>query len=177
MLSLGKSSFWRNASPSGAIADFREVWRQAGVRRWPFVAAALAATCGVFYMIVQESWQGPLARPKVTWINSWTADRSDAEIEREIIANQKRQDRLRAEQAAREERVKAIYRTLGKVSGMDTATIEREAAAQAAREKAAHDKAIGLKPAPASGPASGPVSGPVSARASGAAPAEAPPAR
>ncbi|MBC2668408.1 hypothetical protein ACFOON_06675 [Novosphingobium piscinae] len=146
MLSLGKSQFWRNASPTGAIADFREVWRQAGVRRWPFVAAALATTLGVFYVIVQESWQGPPPKPRVTYINSWTIDRTDAEIEREIIANQKLQDRLRAEQAAREEKVKAIYRTLGKVSGLDTAKIEREAAAQAAREKAAHDRAIGLAP-------------------------------
>ena len=153
MLSLGKSSFWRNASPTGAIADFRAVWRQAGGRRWPFVAAAMAMTLGVFYVIVQESWRGPLPKPKVVWINSWTADRSDAEIAREIRANQIRQDKLRAEQAARDEKVKAIYRTLGKVSGLDTAKIEREAAEQAAREKAAHDKAIGLKPAAEPSPA------------------------
>lgn len=144
MLSLGKSSFWRNASPTGALADFRAVWRQAGARRWPFVAAALAATTGVFYMIVQESWQGPLPRPKIVWINSWRADRTDAEIKREIIANQARKELLAREQAARDEKVKAIYRTLGKVSGMDTDAIEREAAEQAAREKAARDKAIGL---------------------------------
>lgn len=153
MLSLGKSSFWRHASPTGAIADFRAVWRQAGGRRWPFVAAALASTLGVFYMIVQESWQGPPPRPKVTWINSWTADRSDAEIEREIIANQQLQDRLRGEQAAREEKVKAIYRTLGKVSGLDTAAIERQAAEEAAREKAARDRQIGLSGSPAAKPA------------------------
>lgn len=152
MLTTGKSSFWRNANPVGALADFRAVWRQAGARRWPFVAAALACTLGVFYLIVQESWQGPLPKPKVTWINSWTADRSDAEIRREIIANQKVQDRLRQEQAARDEKVKAIYRTLGKVSGMDTAAIEREAAEQAAREKAARDRAIGLTSAPAPAP-------------------------
>ena len=149
MLTTGKSSFWRNASPVGALADFRAVWQQAGARRWPYVAAAMACTLGVFYMIVQESWQGPPPKPKIVWINSWTADRTDAEIQREIIANQKLQDRLRKEQAARDEKVKAIYRTLGKVSGMDTAAIEREAAEQAAREKAARDKAIGLrKPVP-----------------------------
>lgn len=147
MLSLGKSSFWRNASPTGAIADFRTVWRQAGARRWPFVAAALAATLGVFYMIVQESWQGPPPRPKVIWINSWTADRSDAEIKREILANEKHKERLAREQAAREEKVKAIYRTLGKVSGLDTAAIERQAAEQAAREKAEYNRRIGLAPA------------------------------
>lgn len=157
MLSIGKSSFWRNANPTGAIADFRAVWRQAGVRRWPFVAAAMSATIGVFYVIVQESWQGPPVRPTVTLINSWTADRSDAEIRREIDANQIRQDRLAREQAAREERVKAIYRTLGKVSGMDTAAIERQAAEDAAREKAARDKAIGLKPAASSPPPAEPT--------------------
>lgn len=155
MLSLGKTAYWRNIQPTGAIADFVAVWRQAGKRRWPFVAAAMATTLLVFNVIVQESWKGPPRRPTVTYINSWTGDRSDAEITREIIANQKLQDRLAAEQAVREAKVREIYRTLGKVSGMDTDAIEKQAAAQAAREKAAHDRAIGLKaqasppPAPA----------------------------
>jgi len=132
--------------PAGALADFREVWRQAGVRRWPFVAAALSATLGVFYVIAQESWKAPPPRPTVTYINSWSADRSDAEIKREIVANQKLQDRLAAEQAAREEKVKDIYRTLGKVSGMDVDAIEAKAKADAAAEKAARDRAIGIAP-------------------------------
>ena len=132
--------------PAGALADFREVWRQAGVRRWPFVAAALSATLGVFYVIAQESWKAPPPRPTVTYINSWSADRSDAEIKREIVANQKLQDRLAAEQAAREEKVKDIYRTLGKVSGMDVDAIEAKAKADTAAEKAARDRAIGIAP-------------------------------
>lgn len=146
MLSLGKSAYWRNVHPAGALSDFISVWRSAGKRRWPFVAAALATTLGVFNVIVQESWKGPLPRPKVVYINSWTADRTDAEIKRDIIANQKLQDRLAAEQAVREAKVREIYRTLGKVSGMDTDAIERKAAEDAAREKAAHERAIGIKP-------------------------------
>ncbi|HET9629370.1 MAG TPA: hypothetical protein VFP14_07800 [Novosphingobium sp.] len=156
MLSLGKSAYWRNVHPAGAIGDFITVWRQAGKRRWPYVAAALATTLIVFNVIVEENWKGPPSRPKVTYINSWTADRSDAEIEREIVANQKLQDRLAAEQAVRDAKVREIYRTLGKVSGMDTDAIERQAAAEHAREQAAHDRAIGLKPAavtPAANPA------------------------
>jgi hypothetical protein len=149
MLSLGKSAYWRNVQPTGAVADFVSVWRRTGKRRWPFVAAALAATLGVFNVIVQESWKGPPPKPKITYINSWTADRSDAEIQREIEANQKLQDRLAAEQAARDAKVKEIYRTLGKVSGMDTDAIEKQAAADAAREKAAHARAIGIPPAKA----------------------------
>jgi len=146
MVSIGKPSYWKSVRPAGALADFREVWRQAGVRRWPFVAAALSATLGVFYVIAQESWKAPPPRPTVTYINSWSADRSDAEIKREIVANQKLQDRLAAEQAAREEKVKDIYRTLGKVSGMDVDAIEAKAKADAAAEKAARDRAIGIAP-------------------------------
>jgi len=162
MLTLGKSAYWRNVQPAGAIADFVSVWRQAGKRRWPFVAAAFTATLLVFSTIVEESWRGPPPRPEVTYVNSWTADRSDDEIRREIIANQQRQDRLAAEQAAREAKVKEIYRTLGKVSGMDTDAIERKAAREAAAEKAAHDRAIGLKQAgepaaPASTPGNAPA--------------------
>jgi hypothetical protein len=151
MLSVGKSAFWRNVNPTGAIGEFIAVWRAAGARRWPFVAAALAMTSGVFYVIVGESWKGPLARPTVVYINSWTADRTDAEIAQTNRENQKLQDALRAEQELRAEKVKEIYRTLGKVSGMDVDKIEAEAKADEAREKAARDAAIGLKQQPSVG--------------------------
>lgn len=146
MLSVGKSAFWRNVHPGGALGDFVQVWRQAGPRRWPYVALALSATLGVFSIMSQESWKGPPRRPEITYINSWRADRSDAEILRTNVENQKLQDELRAEQAKRDAKVKDIYRTLGKVSGMDVAAIEKQAAEDAAREKAAHERAIGLKP-------------------------------
>ena len=146
MLSLGKASYWRNVNPTGAVGDFIEVWRRAGGRRWPFVAAAMATTIGVFYVIVQESWKGPPPKPEVIFINSWTEDRSDAEIARTNIENQKLQDKLAAEQAVREQRVKDMYRTIGRASGMDVDAIEKKAAADAAREKAAKERAIGIKP-------------------------------
>ena len=146
MLSLGKSSFWRNASPGGAIADFRSVWKQVGARRWPFVALAMATTFSVFSVIFQESWRGPPRKPTVVYINSWTAGRSDAEIMRTNAENQKLQDRLAVEQARRDAKVKDIYRTLGRASGMDVDAIERQAKVDAAAEKAAADKAIGLTP-------------------------------
>lgn len=147
MLTVGKASFWRNVNPTGALGDFVEVWRRTGKRRWPFVALALASTLGVFYVIAGESWKGPPPKPTVVYINSWTADRPDAEIARTNAENQELQNWLAAEQAKRAEKVKAIYRTLGKVSGMDVDAIEKKAREDAAREKAAHDRAIGLKPA------------------------------
>lgn len=152
MLSVGKSSFWRQANPAGAIGDFVEVWRAAGNRRWPFVALALAATSGVFFLIAGENWKGPPPKPTVVYINSWTADRSDGEIAQTNAQNQEMQDWLAAEQAKRDARVKDIYRTLGRVSGMDVDAIEKKAREDAAREKAAHEQAIGLKQASESPP-------------------------
>jgi hypothetical protein len=164
MLSPGKQSYWRHVNPTGAVGDFVAVWKQAGARRWPFVAMALSMTLGVFYTIASESWKGPPPRPTVVYINSWTADRSDGEIAKTNRENQKAQDALNAERARREEKVKNIYRTLGKVSGMDVDAIEKKAREDDARDKAARDKAIGLKPesAPAAGPAAtpAPASGP-----------------
>ena len=104
MLTVGKASFWRNVNPTGALGDFVQVWRQAGARRWPYVAAALAMTSGVFYTIAGESWKGPPAKPQITYINSWTGDRSDAEIEKANLDNQKLQDELAREQAKRDEK-------------------------------------------------------------------------
>jgi len=157
MLSVGKASFWRNVHPAGAIGDFITVWKEAGARRWPFVALALSTTLGVFYMIAAESWKGPPPRPTVVYINSWTADRSDAEIARTNAENQRLQDELAAEQAKRDAKVKDIYRTIGKASGMDVDAIEKKAREDAAREKAAHDQAIGLAPAARASAEGGPV--------------------
>lgn len=145
MLTVGKASFWRNANPAGAVGDFLQVWRQAGARRWPYVAAAFAMTSGVFFTIAGESWKGPPAKPQITYINSWTADRTDAEIKKSNLENQRLQDELAREQAKRDAKVKDIYRTLGKVSGMDVDAIEKKAREDEAREKAAHEQAIGLK--------------------------------
>lgn len=164
MLTIGKASFWRNVNPTGAVGDFVMVWKRAGARRWPFVALAMTTTLGIFSVIAQESWKGPPSKPKVTYINSWTADRTDEEIARTNRENQEMQDRLAAEQAARDERVKNIYRTLGKVSGMDVEAIEKKAREDAAREKAEREQAIGLAPSAPGTAAAQPEGTPVDER-------------
>lgn len=65
-------------------------------------------------------------------------------------ANQARKDKLIAEQAARDEQVKGIYRTLGRMSGMDVDKIEREGAAeQAAEQQAERERYAAMRdPAP-----------------------------
>jgi hypothetical protein len=133
-----RDGYWKDVRPTGMIADFREVWRQAGGNRWRIAALAAACTFGVFYVMSNQGGRAPHPPPEVTYISSWEAGRSDAEIEASNIQNQKIKDILAEEQSVRDENVKDIYRTLGKMSGMDTEKIEAEATA----ERAAEEKAI-----------------------------------
>ena len=124
------------------IADFVEVWKQAGHNRWRFAALAGACTFGVFYLMSTQEAKGPHPPPKVIYISTLPAHRTDAEIMAENIANQKRKDAWEAEQAKREEDVRNIYKTIGRMSGMDVDKIAREgdadraAAANAQNERA-----------------------------------------
>ena len=122
------------------IADFADVWRQAGKHRWGIGLAAAACTIAIFSVMWQEEARG-LPRPhKVTYITVWDPHRTEAEIIASNIANQKRKERLAAEQAKREEEVRNIYKAVGRASGMDVDAIERKAradeAADAAKAKA-----------------------------------------
>ena len=90
-------SIWKNADPVGAIADFRTVWNQAGKNRWRIAALAAAATIGTFSLMYQEEHRILPRPPKVTYIASWRADRSDAEIIASNRANEVYQRQVRAE--------------------------------------------------------------------------------
>ena len=134
---LRRNSMFRHAvSPRGMIADFVDVWRQAGKNRWGIGLAAAACTIAVFSVMWQEGGRG-LPRPhQVTYITVWDPHRTEAEIIASNIANQKRKERLAAEQAKREEEVRNIYKAVGRASGMDVEEIERKAAAERAAEGA-----------------------------------------
>jgi hypothetical protein len=142
MALIRRSQYWRQVSPRGAIADFREVWRQAGKNRWRIAAVSAACTFAIFSVMWQEEARGLPPAPKVTYITSWSEHRTDAEIIASNIANQKRKERLAAEQAARDEEVRNIYKTIGAASGMDVEKIEREAQAERAAEEAARKAAV-----------------------------------
>ena len=137
MALLSPSSYWRKVNPVGAVADFREVYRQAGRNRWRFALAAAAATFAIFMVMWQEEVRGPPKPPTVTIIKSWRADRSIEEIRRTNIENQAKQDKLAAEQAKRDEDVRQIYKTIGRASGMDVDAIEKKAMAERAAEETA----------------------------------------
>ena len=119
------------------LADFKEVWQQAGSNRWRIALASVVSTVAVFSVMAQEGDSAPHPPPKVTYITAWPEHRSDAEIIASNIENQKVQDEVRAERAARDEQVRDIYRALGQVSGMDVERIEAEAEAERAAEERA----------------------------------------
>ncbi len=134
-------SYMQHINPRGAIADFREVFRQAGKNRWRITIAAMAVTATLFWALTKDSWRIPPAKPQITYINSFPLDRTAEESKAFIDKNQKLKDKVEAREREIAEESKAMYRKLGEISGMDVKKIEREAkeaeAAAAARKQQA----------------------------------------
>jgi hypothetical protein len=128
---------WREATPTGAIADLRTVYAQAGRNRWLFMGLAALTTFGVFSVMALENWKGPRARPEIIYITSWPKHRTDAETRAFIEANQRRKDEREAAMAKAQQDERELYKALGKLSGMDVEEIDRKAAAARAKEQAA----------------------------------------
>lgn len=128
---------WREATPSGAIADFLTVFRQAGGNRWYLVAAAALTTVGVFSVMAGESWKRPRPMPQIEYITSWPADRTDAETAEFIAANQRAKDARQAEIDKLDAETRELYKALGRVSGMDVDTIDQQGAKDRAAAEAA----------------------------------------
>jgi hypothetical protein len=115
--------------PHGRGVRFVTVWRS-GRNRWRFVLAALVAS-GTFSLIIREEHRVPQRLPSITYINSWRADRSDAEIKASNLANQKMKEKGCAKRPR--PRKPATSTTLGRISGMDVDAIEAKAKADARR--------------------------------------------
>jgi len=129
-------NFLRNVNPAGAIADFRTVFKEAGSNRWRIALASAAVTIGIFSIMAQESWKKPRARPEIIYISSWPADRTDAETQAFIAENQRRKDEEAKLIAAQQKIGQDVWKTLGKVSGMDVDKIAAEAEAERAKAEA-----------------------------------------
>jgi hypothetical protein len=133
-------SYWKNVNPIGAIADFRTVFQQAGRHRWRIGVLAAATTFAIFSVMAQEQYRIEPRRPSVTYISTFAPDRTDAEIIASNRANEERQKILRAEQAKRDAEVREVYKTLGRMTGMDVEAIERKAAEERAAEQRAAEQ-------------------------------------
>lgn len=137
-------TFRRNINPAGAIEDFKQVYKAAGKNRWRFMALAAAITFTLFGTMAKERVMIPPERPEIEIISTLEAGRTDAEIIASNIAHQERMDRIAAEQAARDEEVKEIYRSLGRMSGIDVEAVEAEAEAERAEAETQRTEASRL---------------------------------
>lgn len=123
---------WLNPVPGAK--DFANEFSRPNPYRWRIAAVSAAATFAIFSVMWQEEVIGPPAKPEVTWITTFAPGRTDKEIMAANIENQKLKDQWAAQQMERDRKVKEIYRSLGRASGMDVDKIEREAAAEQAAE-------------------------------------------
>lgn len=136
--------FFANVSPRRAIVDLWQVLGAPSEFRFRSLALAMAVTGGIFYVMLQQGGRGLPRPPHVIYIESWRADRTDAEIIAGNIAAQQRADAEEAAQEAREDDVRRMYKVVGAATGLETqkkfdeGTRERAAAkaAEAARAKA-----------------------------------------
>ncbi len=129
----------RNINPTGALADLRTVYREAGPGRWRYALLAALCTFGTFAIMATQNWVGERRLPEITYINSWPADRTEAETKAFIAANQKKKDAREKEQAASDAEAQKLWMAVGKASGMDVNAIKQKAEADAAAEKARAD--------------------------------------
>lgn len=130
-------SFWRNVNPAGAVGDFITVWRNAGPGRWRVAVLAALTTTGIFSIMAGENWIADRQLPEITYITSFAPDRSDEEIMAENKANQIQKEKLAAQEEERARFRRDIYKTFGRVTGMDVDAIEAKAKADQAAEDAA----------------------------------------
>jgi hypothetical protein len=140
----GMREMWREATPRGAIADMRTVYQQAGKNRWRIALLAGLTTFGTFSVMTSQSWKKGRELPEITYINSWPADRTAAETKAFIEENQRRKDERAALEAKIDAETKALWKALGRASGMDVEAIEAQA--EADRKAAEAAKAKGAPP-------------------------------
>lgn len=123
-------------NPVGGVADFWSEFRRPNPYRWPVLAASMAMSATLLAWVMQEDYFVPPPPPKVTYITTFAPGRTDAEIRRSNIENQRLKDAREAELKAREESVKDLYRALGRATGLDVDRMEADAKAEEAREAA-----------------------------------------
>ena len=122
-----------------AKAGFADLWdyvREPRPYRWTLLAVSFAIPATGLALLSRESHFRPPDAPEVTYISTFAEGRSEEEIRQSNIANQQRKDALEAERAELEKRKIEAYKSLGRATGLDVDTMEREAAMEREREAA-----------------------------------------
>lgn len=124
-------------NPTNGIADFWNEFRKPTPYRTPILVVSFVIPLTGLYLLSQERHLIPPERPTIEYITSFEPGRTDEEIIASNIENQKRKEAEQARIAALEEEAKEAYRALGRATGVDVDAMEREIAAEKAREEAA----------------------------------------
>ncbi|MEO0033830.1 MAG: hypothetical protein RIS94_3588 [Pseudomonadota bacterium] len=145
--------FFSNISPRRAVADLWQVLGAPGEYRTRSLLMAACITGGIFFLMVQQEGRGLPRPPHVIYIESFAADRTDAEI---IAGNIAATQKDRAEQAEEErhaENIRQMYKAVGAATGLDTQKMYDEGKAEREAEKKAEDEKrkallqrLGVKP-------------------------------
>ncbi|GEO00553.1 hypothetical protein NSE01_23850 [Novosphingobium sediminis] len=146
--------FFRNVSPVRAAKDLWNILGAPSEFRFRSLALAILVTGGIFSVMWQQGGRGLPRPPEVIYFESWRADRSDAEIIAGNIAATKKARAEAAEEEARAEDVRKMYKAVGAATGLDTEAMDRQAKAEreaearaaAARNQAILDRSL-IKPA------------------------------
>ena len=133
---MGPMSFLRNVKPAGAIADFRQVFRDAGPHRWWIAILAALTTGAVFSIMVNQSWKKQRTLPEVTYITSWPADRTEAETRAFIAENQKRKEAALKNEADSAAEGQKLWMSVGRATGLDVDKMKQSADADKAKADA-----------------------------------------
>ena len=127
-------------NPAPGLADFWNEIRRPQPYRWPILALSILPVAAILYAAMGTTVYGEPERPKVTYITTLDAARTDAEIAAENLANQEVKELRAAAIERAETRKREMYKALGAATGMDVEEIERKAAAERAAEEAAEAK-------------------------------------
>ena len=122
--------------PRGGIADFWQEFRKPTPYRWPVLAVSMLMTGSLIWLFTHETVYNEPERPEVTFITTLPPGRTDAEITARNAENQRVQDALARLDEQREEERKALYRSLGRATGLDVDAMEAEIRAEEAAEAA-----------------------------------------
>ena len=143
-------------NPAIGIADFWNEIRRPQPYRWPILGLSILPVAGMLYWgVTGTTAYGEPERPKITYITTLDAARSDAEILAENLANQEIKDLRAAEEARIAQAKRDLYKALGAATGMDVEAIERKAEAERAAEEAAEAERRQQSNGRASAPAAG----------------------
>jgi len=104
-------SYFRRLSPLRAFYDLRRYLASRGKYEIVFLFAALAVSVLIIAMFLADYSPKPVYRaPDIIYVQSWPANRTDAEIIAQQKIDQAKKDKEDAERAKQEAAVRAQYK-------------------------------------------------------------------